>query len=314
MSGTYLLTVNSSDRNLDDWPESQDYLVNLNRPLYDVSELKLANAIIPFNGYTIDSYNNTFYYNDEEIPLASKIYASEADLATDIETAIHDNTANNENVSVTYDPDTNSFNFNHGGSTDYSFTFGTNSPAAVMGFVPGTYNSTASEINSSGGVDISGPQFLYMSILPNNREHIKSELYTQDPGYVGTILRRGNPTHIDMDEAVYYEFPRGKEPSIKSLRIQFWVDNFGTLAPYDFKLQNHTLKFEIKCNLDKLNKEPTVRKPFELPPVLNLHEFAPKYNKSVLVYGGAAVVLCLIVLILTSFKHVSLRTRAGRGA
>lgn len=312
MSGTYLLTVNSSDRNIDDWPESQDYLVNINRPLYDVSELKLANAIIPFTGYTIDTYNNTFYYNDEEIPLDSKIYTSETTLASDIETAIHDNTANNENVQVTYDSETNSFNFNHGGATDYSLTFGTNSPAAVLGFTPGTYNSTASEINSSGGVDLTGPHFLYMSILPNNREHIKSELYTQDPGYVGTILRRGNPTHIDMDEAVYYEFPRGKEPSIKSLRIQFWVDNYGTLTPYDFKLQNHTLKFEIKCNLDKLNKEPTIRKSFELPPILNLHEFTPKYNKNVLVYGGAAVVLCLFVLILSSFKHVSLRTRAGR--
>ena len=314
MSGTYLLTVNSSDRDVDDWPESQDYLVNLNRPLYDVSELKLANALIPFTNYTIDSHNNVFYYNDEAVAMNFKIYTSETTLASDIETAIHVNTANNENVQVTYDSGTNTFEFDHGGSTQYNLVFSNNSPASVFGFVPGTYASNTTGVVVSGGVDLTGPQFLYMSILPNNREHIKSELYTQDPGYVGTILRRGNPTHIDMDEAVYYEFPRGKEPSIKSLRIQFWVDNYGTLSPYDFKLQNHTLKFEIKCNLDKLNKEPTIRKSFELPPMLNLHEFAPKYNKNVLVYGGAAVVLCLFVLILSSFKHVSLRTKAGRAS
>ena len=301
---TYLLTVNSSDRNVDDWPESQDYLVNLNRPLYDVSELKLANAIIPFSGYTIDTHNNTFYYNDEEIAMTPKIYTSEATLATDISAAITSNV-----VTVAYDSGTNTFTFDdHSGGDEFDLVFGTNSPASVFGFVPGTYSSTSNVITSSG-VDISGTQFLYMSILLNNRDHLKSEIYTQDPGYVGTILRRGNPTHIDMDEAVQYKFPRGKEPVIKSLRIQFWVDNFGVLSPYDFKLQNHTLKFEIKCNLDKLNVEPVVRKSLELPQALKLHEFAPKYNKTVLVYGGAGVVLCIIVLILTSFKTVSLKKR-----
>ena len=303
---TYLLTVNSSDRNVDDWPESQDYLVNLNRPLYDVSELKLANAIIPFSGYTIDTYNNTFYYNGEPVTMDPKIYTSETALATDISAAVASDTSNT--VTVTYDSGTNTFEFD-GGATEFDLVFSNNSPASVFGFVPGTYSSSSFKIISSG-VDISGAQFLYMSILPNNRDHLKSEIYTQDPGYVGTILRRNNPTHIDMDEAVQYKFPRGKEPVIKSLRIQFWVDNFGVLTPYDFKLQNHTLKFEIKCNLDKLNVEPVVRKSLELPQALKLHEFAPKYNKTVLVYGGAGVVLCIIVLILTSFKTVSLKKRA----
>lgn len=303
----YLLTVNSCDRNVDKWPNSQDYLVNLNRPLYDVSELKLANAIIPFSGYTIDTHNNTFYYNDEEITMTPKIYTSEATLATDISAAIASDTANTVAVAVAYESGTNTYTFD-GGSTAFDLVFGTNSPASVFGFVPGTYSSSSFKIISSG-VDISGTQFLYMSILPNNRDHLKSEIYTQDPGYVGTILRRGNPTHIDMDEAVQYKFPRGKEPVIKSLRVQFWVDNFGVLSPYDFKLQNHTLKFEITCNLDKLNVEPVVRKSFELPQALKLHEFAPKYNKNVMVYGGATVILCLIVMVLTSFKTVSLKKR-----
>ena len=300
---SYLLTVNSCDRNVDKWPNSQDYLVNLNRPLYDVSELKLANAIIPFSGYTIDTHNNTFYYNEEEITMTPKIYTSEATLAADISAAITSNA-----VTVAYDSGTNTFTFDDQGGDEFDLVFGTNSPASVMGFVPGTYGSTSNVITSSG-VDISGTQFLYMSILPNNRDHLKSEIYTQDPGYVGTILRRGNPTHIDMDEAVQYKFPRGKEPVIKSLRVQFWVDNFGVLSPYDFKLQNHTLKFEITCNLDKLNVEPVVRKSFELPQALKLHEFAPKYNKNVMVYGGATVILCLIVMVLTSFKTVSLKKR-----
>ena len=303
---SYLLTVNSSDRNVDDWAEPQDYLVNLNRPLYDVSELKLANAIIPFSGYTIDTYNNTFYYNGEPVTMDPKIYTSETALATDISAAVASDTSNT--VTVTYDSGTNTFEFD-GGATEFDLVFSNNSPASVFGFVPGTYSSSSFKIISSG-VDISGAQFLYMSILPNNRDHLKSEIYTQDPGYVGTILRRNNPTHIDMDEAVQYKFPRGKEPVIKSLRIQFWVDNFGVLTPYDFKLQNHTLKFEIKCNLDKLNVEPVVRKSLELPQALKLHEFAPQYNKTVLVYGGAGVVLCIIVLILTSFKTVSLKKRA----
>ena len=232
---------------------------------------------------------------------------SKATLVGDIKDKMN-TAAGNTNITAAYDSGTNTVTFTS--STAWLFTFGANSPAAVMGFAPGTYNSDGSSKIISSGVDISGTQFLYMSILPNNRDHLKSEIYTQDPGYVGTILRRGNPTHIDMDEAVQYKFPRGKEPVIKSIRVQFWVDNFGVLSPYDFKLQNHTLKFEIKCNLDKLNVEPVVRKPFELPQALKLHEFAPKYNKTVLVYGGAGVVLCIIVLILTSFKTVSLKKRA----
>jgi len=310
--GSYLLTIDSSTRDLDKYPSPNDYTITLNRPLYEVSKIELINGAIPFTGYTIDTYSNVFYFNDEVIPLEPKNYTDAVVLATDLETAIHDNTANNVSFNITYNDDINTFTFHHNGV--YSLTFTQDSPCEALGFAPGTYESDAHEV-TSGSIDLNGPRLLYMSVLPDTRERLKTELYTNDANYMGTIIRQNKPkTYLSRDDSFSYNFPRGMEPSITKLRIQFYASNYGKVSLYDFKLQNHVMKFEIKCNLDKLNKKPTTREPSELPPVLKLQEFMPKYNKNVLVYGGATIVLVIIVMILSSFKHVSLRTRAGRAS
>ena len=315
--GSYFLTIDSSNRILDEYPDSNDYVFQLNRPLYDVSSIELVSGCVPFSGYTVDSYNDTFYFNDEPVILSHKNYTDGAVLANDLETAIHDSTANNVSFHITYDSSTNTLTF-HQNQGNYSLVFTDGSPCATLGFVPGTYESDVGGDVVSGSIDMTGPTVLYLSLTPDTKEYLKSETHTKDDrGYIGTVIRKGDSglTRLIRDDNVlHYTFPRGLEPSIRLLRVQFWVNNYGKMVPYDFKLQDHLLKFEIKCTLDKLNKKPTIRERFELPPVLNLQEFAPRPNKAVLVYGGAAFVLILIVMILTSFKHVSLRTRAGRGA
>ena len=312
--GSYLLTIDSSTRDLDKHPNPNDYSITLNRPLYDVSKIELTNGAIPFTGYTIDTYSNVFYFNDEVIPLESKNYTDASVLANDLETAIHDNTANNVSFQITYNADTNTFTFDHNHSS-YSLVFTQDSPCEALGFSPGSYASDGNGEVTSGSIDLNGTRLLYLSVLPDTRERLKTELYIDDSNYMGTVIRHNKPvTYLDRDEAFSYNFPRGMEPSIRKIRVQFYVNNYGKLSLYDFKLQNHVMKFEIKCNLDKLNKKPTTRESSELPPVLKLQEFVPKYNKNVLVYGGATVVLIIIVMILSSFKHVSLRTRAGRAS
>ena len=118
------------------------------------------------------------------------------------------------------------------------------------------------------------------------------------------------------DDPVRHNFYRGPESFIESFRVRFFCNNYEEVHPYDFRLRNHILKFEITCNLDKLaiNKEfAKNEKMVALPPPLDISRFKDQYrilgDRKVMVYGGSAVVIVLLVIILTSFKQHSVSPR-----
>ena len=63
MEETYLLEIDSSQRDVALYPNSNTYSVTINRPIYNVSKIKLIAARIPLPQWTIDAHNDTFTYS-----------------------------------------------------------------------------------------------------------------------------------------------------------------------------------------------------------------------------------------------------------
>lgn len=305
---SYLLEIDSSQRDVDTHPNTNDYTIELNRPLYGVSDIKLVSGYIPFSQYTIDSHNSNLYYDSVLINLTTRNYTNGDDFASNVQSDIRAGATGASGMTVVFDSTTDSLTFSNASSFVLNFTI--NSPAYTMGFVTGSYSGT---VITSNAIDLDGPNALILSLGSDARVPIENDIsqlnYTQ---YMGRILKSSG-NFIGRDDPVEHKFNRGSETSITSLNIKFYSQNFGQTIPYDFKLRNHVLKFEIKCSLDKFivtKENENVKRMFELPPEIKLPSFTEGYrvmsDKRVLVYGGAAIVLILIVMILASFKTKSI--------
>ena len=312
MEETYLLEVDSSQRDLSLYPYSNTYSVTINRPLYNVSKIKLIAARIPIPQYTIDSYNDTFVYDGTTITLDHRDYINGDVLAANVLTqmqAIEPNAL----TTLTFDSDTKQLSFSN--TSAFSLTFDDTSPATVFGFLLQTYGPATNIV--SNVVDLDGPSSLLFSMSADDRDDMKNEIYISDleqkpMHYFGRIITVGYTNkrlidHNGNDDPVRNMFFRGTEGAIETLDIKFFCNNFKQVFPYDFKLRNHILKFEVTCSLDKLslNKgNDSDKRLIELPPKMKLDRFDSPLrlwgNKNIVVYGGAGIVFVLIILILAS--------------
>lgn len=467
----YLIEVDSGERNIQVYPNSNSYQVNLSRPLYNVSNIKLVAARIPLTQYTIDNHNNTMFIDGTEYNLTPNNYATGAELAAGLTDDLL-----MSNVVAQFNESQNKLVFSN--TSAFSVEFKSQSPASVLGFVPQMYAGT--EVAAPGTIDIDGPtsiilalssvtddsfynevflekddattskgyvslqtptgyaiyninsgtsnssgsyytlnssNILYISTtspftngdnvkctfsltntqspiityydyddsvtdpigispgefrLNNTTQDQATELYfnfTDQDGltpvlqdvnarkneapihYFGRILTTGytataasggtaslatiggsnvlvtgtagfgaglGKSIIDYnghDDPVRHNFYSGNVNYIGNLKVNFYLNNFNELVPYDFKLRNHILKFEITCALDKLaviKENENVNKMIELPPKLDLERFRdpwrPLGDKRVLMYGGAVVLFVVILVIVSSSKRVQLRT------
>ena len=221
-------------------------------------------------------------------------------------------------VTVTFDATTDRLTFTAGGVFAINFV-GVNSAAQVLGFLPTTATGDALT-HVSDSIDIDGPTSLIISLNGDERDDIKNDLYVdgieeKPMHYFGRIITTQYTVKrlIDYngnDDPVRHNFYRGGESFIESFHVRFYCNNFDEIHPYDFKLRNHILKFQITCNLDKLaiNKEfAQNEKMVALPPPLDIDRFKDQYrlfgNRKYMAYGGSIVVIVLLVIILTSFKQ-----------
>lgn len=459
----YLLEVDSGERDTSLYPNSNSYVVQLNRPLYNVSGIHLVSGRIPLTQYTVDAHNNTLYIDGTKITLSPNNFSNGDELAAGLTNDLPGG------ITPSFNAVENKIELSN--VSPFSIEFKSKSPAGVLGFLPQFYAGTT--ITPPGTVDLDGPTSIILSLSTVNDDSISNDIfldnkhstkitgsitmktatdtmmitigpstsntlgsyysipvsniaytsgatppflggdnvsftislkntetpysghtYTFDdtadgPGigagefrfnadksvifisfednmalttplqamnnilykkplhYYGRIMTTGytavaassagaaslatvgganvmvtntsggnglGMTILDYngpDDPVRHNFYRGSSPFMDSFRVQFYCNNFDELVPYDFKLRNHILKFEIKCSLDKLlvtseNKE--VNKMVELPPKLELERFKDKYrpwgDKRMLIYTGAVVIFIILVLILSSFKYV----------
>ena len=69
---TYICLIDSKNRDFDLYPDPNNYVVNFDVPIKNVIGFDIIDTSIPRTMYSIDKYNNTFYYyihTDESISI-----------------------------------------------------------------------------------------------------------------------------------------------------------------------------------------------------------------------------------------------------
>jgi len=314
----YLITVDSSERDTNLYPTSQDYIVEFNKPLYNIESINLTSARVPLTQYVIDGHNNVFVIDTVEYYLTNGDYTTGDKLANQVKNDISASAVN----TVSYDEDTNKLTFS--GPSDFTFEFDNEkNPALVLGFDHISYTSSSGTLEAPGVINLDGPDSIILSIRGNSEDHMHTELYTKTPheplDFYGVLINKTEVGSkiINYDfssDKVGRKFHDGPLPYLDRLNIQFFLNNFDDIVPYDFKLRNHVLKFEIRASMDKLivtKENEKVEKMIELPPKLELERFKDQYrpwgDKRVLVYGGAVLVFLVFVILLSSLSRGALR-------
>jgi hypothetical protein len=296
-----------------------NYTVHLKNPIYDVSQIKLVSARIPTPQLMICPTNNTFSVNGTSITLDESNYSNGHVLAQDLETIL---APPSSNVSlVVFDDDTNSISFsNVGASNAFTFEFfdGTNgflqtssfltTPHQLIGFSSNNQTSTDGVLRS-GAINLNGPNSLVLKLTTGSDEFTQS-VYGSTPFYTGHILLNGSD-FINIhggDDPLIHHFHSGPQKIIKDLKIEFFYMSHGRLIPYDFRNQDHILKFEITCSTDKLEGLPKVpitnitgTKKGEVE-VIKKPEVKVLYNQEVYIYIGIIIFFGGMLMLLTNRK------------
>jgi hypothetical protein len=266
----YNLSIDSSERQTNLYAYANSYVVTLENPIYDVSEIKLISARIPTPQLTTCGTNNSFSVDGNVFVLNETNYANGYVLTEDLETLL---APPDSNVSlVVYDEETNSINFSNVGSSN-AFTFefhtGTNgyqsktssvtTPHQVLGFSSEDFTSNANGEITSGAINLNGPNSLILKLTAGSDE-FNQDIYSSTPFYTGHILLDGSDfiNFNGADDHLIHHFHSGPQKFIRDIRIEFFYMSHGRLIPYDFRNQDHILKFELIGSMDKLEGLPKV--------------------------------------------------------
>jgi len=305
IEGTYVIDAYSNT-----YSDSNNYVITLKNPIYDVTEIKLVSARIPTPQLTVCATNNTFSVDGQTVSLTNADYPTGDDLALHLQNQLAPPVSNVSEVS--FDTDTKRFTFsNVGTSNTFTFEFhtGTNgyieessmvtTPHQILGFGSGDYDST-SNVLTSGAINLNGPNTLVLKLSSGSDEFTQS-VYTSTPFYTGHILLDGSDfiNFNGADDTLTHHFHTGALKYIKDIRVEFFYMSHGRLIPYDFMNQDHILKFEITCSTDKLENLPKVVLDEVLPkkPIISIpEEFKNPYNREVLFYIGVITFLGILLI------------------
>ena len=286
------LDVDSGERNPTLYPNPNDYTIKLNKTLYGVTKLSLIEAKLPNCQNLINVGNKQFQLDNETYVLNEATYANGTDLASNLQSSL----AGSNISQVTFNTQNNILLFSNCGQGNNVFTFkffsGSNGyasqslvgpPATVLGFNGTDVGvSAGSNVLVSNVIDLRGPNSLFIRITCRGDDFTR-ELYVNggtfsfsntlgetsniamiSPNYMGRIVLRDNETYYNMtSKPIEYDVP---SLNIDQLRIRFYWNNGNKLIPYDFGKQNHILKFQLTCEVDRLSKVYEEGPVDELPP------------------------------------------------
>jgi hypothetical protein len=328
----HTLNIDSSERDTSVYAYANSYVVNLDNPIYDISNIKLVSARIPTPQLMTCATNKTFKVDGVSITLNETNYSNGYVLATDLDIELAP--ANTHIDSVIFDEETDSLVFsNTEASDDFTLQFysGTDgylsnaspltTPHQLMGFSSKDFTSTGN-ILRSGAINLNGPNSLILKLTTGSDEFTQT-VYTSTPFYTGHILLDGTDfvNFSGTDDKLVHHFHSGAQKMIKDVKIEFFYMSHGRLIPYDFRNQDHILKFEISGSTDKLENLPKV--PIEEPkkvekeePIISIPEIVKntyKWRKEYL-YIGLIVLVGLLLLFFMKAKPISglSRRRAAR--
>ena len=329
----HTLNIDSSERDTSVYAYANSYVVNLDNPIYDISNIKLVSARIPTPQLMTCATNKTFKVDGVSITLNETNYSNGYVLAEDLDIELAP--ANTHIDSVIFDEETDSLVFSNthasGGNFTLQFYSGTNghsrnaspltTPHQLMGFSSKDFTSTG-KVLRSGAINLDGPNSLILKLTTGSDEFTQT-VYTSTPFYTGHILLDGTDfvNFSGTDDKLVHHFHSGAQKMIKDVKIEFFYMSHGRLIPYDFRNQDHILKFEISGTTDKLENLPKV--PIEEPkkvekeePIISIPEIVKntyKWRKEYL-YIGLIVLVGLLLLFFMKAKPISglSRRRAAR--
>lgn len=280
-----------------------DYTISLENPIYDVTQIKLTSARIPASQLLINESNQHFDYVQNGNEYTSTIPIGNYDgpaLASLL----------NATFAMQWNATRNSFGMGSppGGSVIFKFKTGAGgyddvnnsrytTPHQILGLPSRDVEMPG---NQFGAANFKGPNSLILRISSGS-EQLNQSLHISNctPYYTGHILLDGSDfiNVNSTDDKVTHTFHSGPLKYIKDLRIQFYYMSHGRLIPYDFRNQDHVLKFEITCSTDKLEGLPKVilndtdtshestddEKPINIPEVKNLYRWKSEYIYIILI-------------------------------
>lgn len=249
----YIVDVDSIERDFTIYPNSNDFEMPLNTPLYNVSDFNLVSANIPLTQPLINDGNNKLVIDGTTYVLNNRFYSDGNELANDIQQQIIGSNV----TSVSYNSNTMSLSFsNVGTSNNFTFEFNNESPFNILGFDMNNITSTNGSV-TGGVVNLHGPTTILIRVTNGSEDMIK-KVYKHDGQFqytarILTSVPNGQMLYYKgPDDPVEYYFHEGKFKNIDQLRFRFYYINGSRLVPYDFGNRNLFLKFKIKCSLDKL--------------------------------------------------------------
>lgn len=317
----YNLSIDSSEHAVivdefsNTFQSPHDYVVTLENPIYDVSSVKLVSARIPTPQLTTCSTNKTFSVDGNVFTLDETNYSNGYILAEDLEGIL---APPESNISlVVYDEETHTLNFSNVGTSNtftLEFFSGTNghrsvtssetTPHQVLGF--GSRDYTGHSIKG-GSINLNGPNSLVLKLTAESDE-LNQDVYSSTPFYTGHILLDGSDfiNFNGADDPLLHRFHSGSQKYIRSIRVEFFYMSHGRMIPYDFRNQDHVLKFEITCSRDKLENLPKVpieeekeeEAPISIPEVVeNVYAWRKEYT-----YIALIVLIGIFLMMFTKRK------------
>jgi len=265
----HTLNIDSSERDTGIYAYANSYVVNLDNPIYDISNINLVSARIPTPQLMTCATNKTFKVDGVSITLNETNYSNGYVLAEDLDIELAP--ANTHIDTVIFDEETDSLVFsNTEASDDFTLQFysGTDgylsnaspltTPHQLMGFSSKDFTSTNNTLRS-GAINLNGPNSLILKLTTGSDEFTQT-VYTSNPFYTGHILLDGTDSinFNGADDKLVHHFHSGAQKMIKDVKIEFFYMSHGRLISYDFRNQDHVLKFEITGSTDKLENLPKV--------------------------------------------------------
>jgi hypothetical protein len=324
----YVIDIDSDERDPAKYPNPNDYVIRLNRSLYDVSNLKVVSARVPQSQSLINQGNRQIVVNSTVVLLTEGNYTG-SELATQLATDL----AATPISTVTYEAPLRRLHFTSASDVSFKFYTGSNGfsvnstygqPYEALGF--NALDTPPSSDFYSNVVDLSGASSLILRITSNRGDITKpvflnngefsfgSNVYNSKPGgnlnmhYFGRFLvdSTANLENYFTDDPVENDFNEGNEPEIDELRIR-WYWNLGNkLIPYDFGMRNHILKLKVNCCLDKLKLLQSPDNSHETDDILDQYtneEQPDPVKKTNIKQVVMVAVICFIVILLLKPKR-----------
>jgi hypothetical protein len=317
----HTLDIDSSERDTNVYTYANNYTVTLKEPIYDVTQIKLISARIPTPQLITCATNKTFSIHDSgapndliEVTLNETNYTNGTALASDLDTLMQPPLTCIDQV--VFDSDTQALTFSNtdvGSSNTFTFNFfdGTNgylsnvaltTPHQVMGF--SSKNPVESDSIVSGAINLEGPNSLILRMTSGSDEFTKT-VYSTTPFYTGHILLNGTDVmnFHGADDPLTHEFYKGPQKYVNDIKIEFFYMSHGRLIPYDFRNQDHILKFEITCSTDKLEGLPKVPLEVVESPPISIPEIVEDVYKWKVEYISICIIVFVGLVLLSLMKR-----------